>query len=196
MDIFNVNKRTVLSFEDFLKDGKKSEDAKHVETGEADIVKKSMSDEVDGPKGYTTDLTEARLNEMYGHLVNKQVLDDYLKLEYEVDENDIIEKTYVEIKNAISQVLKKCGFAQYKSELDELMEGNIFEKDFSVEQREKLFKKGFAMPDGSFPISTTKDLENAIKAHGRAKDPEAVKKFIKKRAKEMNKISLIPKEWN
>ena len=120
MDTFNVSKRCISTYEQFLKNRKKAEDAEHDEKGESDIVKKSMSGEVDGKKGYA--VLDEKLNEMYGQLVNKQVLDDYLKLEYEIDEKDIIEQTYDEIKDAITKVLVKHGFAQYKSELAELME--------------------------------------------------------------------------
>ena len=120
MDTFNVSKRCISTYEQFLKDRKKAQDAKHDEKGESDIVKKSMSGEIAGKKGY--EVLDEKLNEMYGQLVNKQVLDDYLKLEYEIDQNDIITQTYNDIKAAITGVLRKHGFAQYKSEVEELME--------------------------------------------------------------------------
>lgn len=120
MDTFNVSKRSISTYEQFLKDRKKAEDAEHDEKGESDIVKKSMSGEIEGKKGYAV-LDEA-LNEMYGQLLNKQVLDDYLKLEYEIDQNDIITQTYNDIKDAITKVLQKHGFAQFKSEVEELMD--------------------------------------------------------------------------
>jgi hypothetical protein len=54
--------------------------------------------------------------------------------------------------------------------------------DFNTAAREKDAKSGAAMPDGSFPILSREDLMNAIHAIGRAKDPEAVKAHIRKRA--------------
>jgi hypothetical protein len=66
---------------------------------------------------------------------------------------------------------------------------------FSDYMRESLAKKGNALPDGSFPIVTVADLKNAIHAVGRAKDIEAAKRHIKKRARELGKEDLIPKEW-
>jgi hypothetical protein len=54
MDSYDVKKRCISTYEQFLKDGEKAENAKHSEKGEADIVKKSMSGEVEGPKGYAT----------------------------------------------------------------------------------------------------------------------------------------------
>jgi len=74
-------------------------------------------------------------------------------------------------------------------------EAILNERPVSPEEREKLADKGEALPDGSFPIATEQDLKNAIKAHGRAKDPEKAKKFIIKRAKEMGKEDLLPDDW-
>jgi len=51
------------------------------------------------------------------------------------------------------------------------------------------------MPDGSFPIITVGDLENAIKAYGRAKDKAAVKKHIVKRAKALGATDKLPEDW-
>lgn len=74
--------------------------------------------------------------------------------------------------------------------------GDYFEKaEFSSKERNKLSKKGEAMPDGSYPIRNVSDLKNAIKAFGRAKDPDKTKAWIKKRAKELGKESLLPDDW-
>jgi len=70
------------------------------------------------------------------------------------------------------------------------------EKKFSSKKREKLSKKGEALPDGSFPIENTSDLRNAIKSYGLSKDKKRAKSWIKKRAKELNAIDLLPKTWN
>ena len=51
------------------------------------------------------------------------------------------------------------------------------------------------MADGSYPIAGEEDLKNAIQAFGRAKDKEATKRHIMKRAKEMGKENLIPANW-
>ena len=80
--------------------------------------------------------------------------------------------------------------------LDEFIDSQkLAEREFSEEEREKDAKKGYALPDGSFPIESAQDLKNAIKAHGRAKDPEAAKAHIKKRAKALGQEDLIPEEW-
>jgi hypothetical protein len=68
-------------------------------------------------------------------------------------------------------------------------------KMFTQERRMKLAKEGIAMPDGSYPIVSINDLKNAIQAFGRAKDPEATKKHIMKRARSLNAEDLIPENW-
>jgi len=71
------------------------------------------------------------------------------------------------------------------------------EREFSKAKRKKLAKKGEAMknPEGSYPIENTKDLKNAIKAFGRAKNKAATKKHIMSRARALGKSDLIPDNW-
>ena len=66
---------------------------------------------------------------------------------------------------------------------------------FSPEKRRDLAKSGLALPDGSFPIVTTSDLKNAIMAFGRAKNKNAAKRHIIKRARALKKENLIPENW-
>ncbi|WP_423396032.1 hypothetical protein [Burkholderia sp. LMG 21824] len=72
---------------------------------------------------------------------------------------------------------------------------DLQKRDFSSDQRKKDADEHKAMPDGSFPIENKSDLENAIKAYGRAKDPEAVKKHIKARAKALGAEDMLPDDW-
>jgi ATP-dependent Clp endopeptidase proteolytic subunit ClpP len=72
---------------------------------------------------------------------------------------------------------------------------DFLNRDFSTDERQRLAKSGEAMPDGSFPIVTRQDLENAIHAIGRASNPDAAKAHIKKRAKALGLTDLIPEEW-
>lgn len=67
--------------------------------------------------------------------------------------------------------------------------------EFTTKQRENLADKDQAMPDGSFPIRNRSDLKNAIKAYGRAKDKAAAKRWIMKRARELDAEDLIPDIW-
>jgi hypothetical protein len=71
-------------------------------------------------------------------------------------------------------------------------------KDYSSEQREKDSDRGFALPNGSFPIRTVQDLKNAIKAYGRAKEEDRakVRRHIRKRANALKHPELIPSSWS
>lgn len=68
-------------------------------------------------------------------------------------------------------------------------------KEFSSRKRENMAEKGTALPDGSFPIDSKRDLANAISSYGRAKNPEVVKRWIKKRAKALGACDMIPESW-
>jgi uncharacterized protein len=67
--------------------------------------------------------------------------------------------------------------------------------DFTEKQRGKLAETGAAMPDGSFPIRNRSDLENAIHAVGRAKNYDAAKRHIIKRAKALGAEADLPDDW-
>ena len=60
---------------------------------------------------------------------------------------------------------------------------------------EEYAKKGYSLPDGSFPIPDVNHLKKAIKAHGRAKDKAKAKKHIMKRARALKRADLIPDAW-
>jgi hypothetical protein len=68
--------------------------------------------------------------------------------------------------------------------------------DLTAEERKALADKGHAMPDGSYPIRNTDDLDNAISSIGRAKDPAATKSYISRRAKELGATDTLPKDWS
>lgn len=67
-------------------------------------------------------------------------------------------------------------------------------KDYSEAERESLADKGEARPDGSFPIKTKKDLENAKHDVGRAKDPKGAREWINERAQEMGEPGIGEKK--
>lgn len=90
-------------------------------------------------------------------------------------------------------------FAYDMSEEDEIkaLEAELeIKRMYSREQRESMAESGEAMEDGSFPIADKADLENAIKAWGRAGDKEAAKAHILKRAKELGAEDMIPENWD
>ena len=71
----------------------------------------------------------------------------------------------------------------------------LVHRNFKTKERKALAKRGQAMPDGSFPIKTQQDLKNAIRLHGHAKDKEAAKAHIVKRAKALGLTDALPDDW-
>jgi hypothetical protein len=67
----------------------------------------------------------------------------------------------------------------------------------SRQRREALAKKGFALPDGSYPITNVDSLKDSIQAYGRSKPGKraAVRRHIMKRARSLDRADLIPEKW-
>lgn len=91
------------------------------------------------------------------------------------------------------------GYDEYSAEEAEEIEAEAAEialkRAYSEESRMEMAKRGTALPDGSYPIADEADLRNAIQAYGRAKDKEAAKAHIIKRAMALGKEDLIPENW-
>jgi hypothetical protein len=68
-------------------------------------------------------------------------------------------------------------------------------REFSGQARERMAEAGTAMPDGSFPIATRSDLMNAIRSVGRAKNYDAAKQHIIRRARALNAMDMLPEDW-
>jgi hypothetical protein len=66
---------------------------------------------------------------------------------------------------------------------------------YDFKTRLKMAKSGTAMKDGSYPIADEEDLHNAVQAFGRAKNPDAAKRHIIKRARALKKVSALPESW-
>ncbi len=91
-------------------------------------------------------------------------------------------------------------FRPYADEFEELVHFAP-----TADQRKVFAKTGVGMPDGSFFIRNSGDLDNAIRAVGRATPNanetetarrNAVRRHIMKRAKALNLESKIPDTWN
>lgn len=72
---------------------------------------------------------------------------------------------------------------------------DLQKREFSEAERKTDAKSGAALPDGSFPIENEQDLKNAIHAYGRAKNKEAARAHIEKRARDLGLTSLLPDNW-
>ena len=66
---------------------------------------------------------------------------------------------------------------------------------FTPEKRRELAKQGLAMPDGGYPIRNRSDLLNAIRAYGRGTNKPEIKRWIKKRAKDLHAEKYLPDNW-
>ena len=91
-----------------------------------------------------------------------------------------------QIKEEVTEAITAAGSAT-----------EVAAAEFTEKQRERLAKKGHALPDGSFPIRNKEDLKNAVQSWGRAKKSNRAKakKFIKMRAKQLGASDLIPQNW-
>jgi uncharacterized membrane protein YkoI len=91
------------------------------------------------------------------------------------------------------------GYDEYTQEEASAIEAEAAEialkRAYSEETRGSMASKGHALPDGSFPVADENDLRNAVQAFGRAKDPEAAKAHIMKRAVDLGLEELIPGSW-
>jgi hypothetical protein len=67
----------------------------------------------------------------------------------------------------------------------------------SRQKREALAKKGYALPDGSYPITNIDSLKDSIQAYGRGKPSKraAIRRHIMKRARALDRADLIPDKW-
>ena len=67
--------------------------------------------------------------------------------------------------------------------------------EFSAAQREKDAEEGVAMPDGSYPIRSAKDVANAVRDCYRSGEKADVKAHIIARAKAIGAESALPDDW-
>lgn len=70
-----------------------------------------------------------------------------------------------------------------------------YKRQFSDAKRDELSETPKAMDDGSYPIETVGDLENAVTAYGRAKDKAATKAHIIRNARRLGAMDKLPEDW-
>lgn len=67
---------------------------------------------------------------------------------------------------------------------------------WSTEQRHEAAAKGWALPDGSYPIADREDLRDAVLSYGRSRaDRAEVKAHIIERAHDLNAVDELPEKW-
>lgn len=106
------------------------------------------------------------------------------------DEFQLVMKSFKDGK------ISKEVFTTYCEKNPEKLEKSANKTFFTHEERKDLAKKGEAMPNGKYPIRNRQDLKDAIRLSGSSSMPkEDVKKWIKKRAKELNLEDELPEDW-
>jgi len=112
---------------------------------------------------------------------------------YKVDDGDTTDEVPLDASAEAAAAAKADGDSESIAQALTNQENEVAEKR---EGEAKEMASHFdAMEDGSFPIRNQKELKNAIKAIGRAKDQSAAKAHIKTRAKELGLEDLIPDTW-
>ena len=101
-------------------------------------------------------------------------------------------------------VIERRGFAARDEATDTDIDGDpeagdeAFDADkgeFLAREREKDAEEGVAMPDGSYPIRSVKDVENAVRDYFRTGKKPDVKTHIIARAKAIGAESALPDDW-
>jgi hypothetical protein len=150
-------------------DGEDGKDAKN----HGDDTKKMMPTPISG-NGYE----QVWRSKIDGSVFHKK--DDLIRHNARLTASAAISGTTAPLLKALDGIEAKLG---------------IEKREFSTKEREDAAESGAAMPDGSFPIKTKADLENAVQAYGRSKDKEAAKKHIIARAKALDAVDMLPDGW-
>ena len=115
---------------------------------------------------------------------------------YAVEIEGVNGKSYDVFVSLDGEVL---GYDEYTQEEASEIEAEAAEialkRAYTEESRQEMAKRGYALPDGSFPIKDDADLRNAIQAFGRASDKTKAKAHIMKRAVDLGLEDLIPMNW-
>lgn len=125
---------------------------------------------------------------------DSEIFEGYDSYVFEIDAlNGKSYDVYVGINGTV------LGYDEYDAmeakQIEEESAELALKRAYSDEQRQQMAEGGMALPDGSYPIKDEADLRNAIQAYGRAKDKEAAKRHIMKRARDLGKEDLIPENW-
>jgi hypothetical protein len=96
-------------------------------------------------------------------------------------------------------MVEKRSFASRAEAIDPVNAGDddcdADKREFSAAQREKDAEEGVAMPDGSYPIRSAKDVVNAVRDCCRSGEKADVKAHIIARAKAIGAESALPDDW-
>jgi hypothetical protein len=99
-------------------------------------------------------------------------------------------------------MIEKRAFAPHAEAIDTTVDENIDNDDcaadkgeLSAGEREKNTEEDVALPDGSYPIRSAKDIENALRDYYRSGKKPDVKAHIIARGKAIGAESALPDDW-
>jgi len=70
-------------------------------------------------------------------------------------------------------------------------------KQWTTEARHDAAAKGWALPDGSYPIADREDVRDAVLSYGRSRaDRAEVKQHIIERARALHAVDELPEKWH
>jgi hypothetical protein len=92
----------------------------------------------------------------------------------------------------VGQGKRKADPAAQGDQSDE--DETITKRSFSTQRRQHDAAEGHANSDGSYPIETTGDLNNAAQAIGRAKNPTSTRRLIARRAEDLGVKNPLAKK--
>ena len=109
-----------------------------------------------------------------------------------VDLPSLPDATFEVVKNG---VVEKRAFATRPMSAAPNAALGAEKREFSAAEREKDAEAGVAMPDGSYPIRSAKDVENAVRDYNRGGQKPDVKAHIIARAKAIGAENALPDDW-
>jgi hypothetical protein len=99
-------------------------------------------------------------------------------------------------------MIEKRAFASHAEAIDAAVDENMDDDEcaadkgeLSAREHEKDTEEDVALPDGSYPIRSTKDIENALRDYYRSGKKPDVKAHIIARAKAIGAESALPGDW-
>jgi hypothetical protein len=99
-------------------------------------------------------------------------------------------------RKIVNKETDKMLFSNFGREVEKVEQiKHTVKRDYSTSSRERMAESGSAMSDGSFPIANATDLRNAIQSVGRAKDYDAAKQHIIRRARALGLVDMLPEDW-
>lgn len=97
----------------------------------------------------------------------------------------------------VAEILKQATDIPDADDPDDIAKSaEVAKRGFSTDQRHAMASNGEALPDGSFPIANRSDLENAVRAIGRASDVSKAKQHIVSRARSLDALDALPDDWD